>query len=70
MLMRLFHFSMASCIDDVINLQDAADRLRSKLYGAGGDQKRLENILLSHVRDSSSSYIDSTSAVTVSMTIT
>ena len=42
---------LADSVDDVVNLQDAPDRLAGQGDGAGADQEGLDHVLLQDVGD-------------------
>ena len=62
-------FYLATCVDNIIDLQNASNRLRRQVDGTDGDQQRLHDILVGHIWNTSTANIDACSAVAVRMAI-
>ena len=52
------YFFLLHCVDDVVDLKNTAHRLSGEGNGAGGDEKRLHDILLVHARDRALAHVD------------
>ena len=52
---------LADSVDDVVNLQNAPDRLASQGDGAGADQEGLDHVLLQDVGDGALPHVNPSS---------
>ena len=50
--------TLADSVDNVVNLEDAADCLAGEGDGAGADQERLDDVLLQDVGDGAFPHVD------------
>ena len=57
-IIRIRRNRLTDCVDNIINLEDRTNTLRCKSDSAGGDEERLNHVLLQDVCDGSLSYID------------
>ena len=56
---------LADSVDDVVDLQDAPDRLAGEGDGAGADQQGLDHVLLQDVGDGALPHVDPGSLLTL-----
>ena len=65
----MIHSNFSSCLNVVVDLQQQAHCLSRKLDRAGGDQQRLDDLLLENVGDEALADVDSGIALAESMAV-